>query len=301
MQIDFTIPGYITDDVYTTKPAPIVEREILSQSSLYFGIGIASKGRLVVDSHKTTCREYVQNVLSKLIVVKEIPIKDIRIILFYTTDAYAGKIKEEVSKNILDKGLEIVNLFSRKHGWSPASLKEYPGVLRHPTKSRVLHSCVLKPSVNWLKTPQMVSLLLLLLRFGASNLFKDVVTYEDVFKALKVEIDDLTEHTPLFSFKNDLITLATYVNLLEIVFDNYKAIFGTLKPKEAWDTAEYLDMVKKHNGKVHLYQGVAVRYEGIQRLLSGISYNYAFTKAVSKEAEAAGIVYKSITYADLNG
>lgn len=216
-----------------------------------------------------------------------------------------GCTNKEHSTRFLEgmtEAMKIVNLFSRIHGWPEAqlynirphkNLKNKMGLKYKYTSNS--HFLVVKASSRWAKTPQLLSLFVLLLRCHTVEDIHGAKDYDDFW--LKVDKAPAQEG---YIRKTDLNYLKGHARLLKQVFSKYNQVFGRLRVMDSWTPSKYTELDHLNAAQSRHAAIYSSTYsEGITNLLEGVSCNYKLSLAVMKQAKAIGVEFRSKKYKEV--
>lgn len=265
----------------------------LQYDYLHFSPGTLTDKNIVVNVAPAQCRELLLSRFANIILAdKKQCFKHTRIMLHVLTKVGGDKQLERVYKALAD-GCALVSLFSRKHGWPGASFEKTVNTVEL-SEGKLVNSYILNVSTRWFKSPQLMSLMLLLLRSGNYAPFQGCADYNAFFDLLEKVSKEriLGKDKSLFHVKDDLDLLCYYRLLLRLFFDNYRKLFSKFKVDFLWNKDLYVDKSK--------WRGIGapdrVKYEGIKRILKGRSANYALSEKVRDIAKENGIHYAACLY-----
>ena len=266
----------------------------LQYSYLHFSIGSVHGTTITVSYKPTQCREIFIN---HFLALASPGIKtNIRIVLSVITGPATDAERLKATEEALTGGCALINLFSKQYGWSEASFVKTANVTKLSTYERVLHSYVLTVSTRWFKSPQLLSLMLLLLPTGNWKAFRKCRSYDDFWQLLE-KLHTISKvksaQTFNFNYQVDIDQLYKYRKLLKLFFDNYNKLFVKARAVSLWDKTLYVNipaLQTEYPPPPH------VKYEGVHRLLMGASSNYALSVKMCSLAKENGIKYTSFVY-----
>lgn len=170
--------------------------------------------------------------------------------------------------NLLKKSLKLINIIENKHKWTLTKMYECDHYNNEYTlsKDRIVHLFI-GPS-KWIRSPQMLSLFLLLIRVPIStpSFSKDIRTYRSIL--------DKLNNTKFAT--GDIHYLRISAKYWPILFDKFNELFRNFSTKRNWDASKMNDE----------YDYV---YEGIYSLCTLESYDKKLQSKFVKLAKEHGI------------
>lgn len=254
----------------------------LVTNAIHFSVGTVDKDIINVLQTPSSCRETLILRFNQHSMIKDkVSFTNVRILLHtLVPPSKLDKVKSKTEKAI-DDGITLINTFSKQHGWPTASFEEMASPFK-TSQHMEIYSYVLNVPTHWLKAPQLMSLLLLLLRVGSCGYFTDLTNYDSFFTdAVKIPKRQGKKIAAFFN-DEDYTFLRSYSKLLKIFFDNYKHLFYRVRAINLWKKDNY---VKKGTP----FTASPLKYEGVRTLLYGRSWNYALATKMKGLAEKANI------------
>lgn len=164
------------------------------------------------------------------------------------------------AQTAIDKSMQFINMIELECGW-PLT-RYYNASLKQPqdkTKAAQVFYCI-EASGRWANSPQMVSLLVLLLRNGAQPRFPVFENIEELVKVVR-EVG-----TVIHAYHNDRRYLRSVAPLLSQLLKNHRVIFPPRAKQDLWKDSQW-------------------GHEGIYVLTSGKARNSALRARFARHKE----------------
>ena len=258
----------------------------------YLSVCNVRGGKVDIVTQPTACRESMNSNYQTALQNDRLKGGSLYYLMYYRS--YDKRARISLIKRV-QLAVDITNLFSGIHGWPKAVLHDIKPTLKFPFKTTVNSKFMLiKASARWAKAPQLLSLFGLLLRSNKLAELMAAKSFDAFFDLLNVYNEKLATN---YSFIADKRFLSQNPKLLKRIFTKYNTVFGKQRLTDMWNPAVYRD----HSKIIAVTKGAGFMYnttykEGITRLLSGTTANYALMCAVKRQATAIGLEYKSTLY-----
>jgi hypothetical protein len=180
----------------------------------------------------------------------------------------------ERAKVVIDKGVRFLNLFEKASGWPltrvyPVVLSTENKILKEEEERLIRSFYYLRTSSRWIKSPQFISMLILLLRNGVSDNLTEFKSAEEVVEASKAGL--------VGARSSDRPYLKSTIPIVLPMMRDWKAVFPNQR-KENWDK-------KKFGGYIGI-EGMATLLRGQTRDV-GLRERFAgFKKKWANEARS---------------
>ena len=220
-----------------------------------------------------TCRETITGFLRTQLVkqpkVKKniIDISRVRLLFYFKiNENYKPITVTRTTKRYDDnmlKALKIVNHLEKKYKWGRTNLQKVS--YKDPIKNRQgedisgnVHLYMFVGSSKWLKSPQMLSLYMLLLRITSWGLEAEFKTHKEFIKELK---DFSSSKNSNYNKKKDQSYVMQIYDKLDLLFVNYNKLFGRRTLKSFYDKNNYADDSGAREGMFKLCTGKSVDHD----------------------------------------
>ena len=209
------------------------------QACLYKKIGY---NRIEQLSYFSICREIIVD--SLITYIKQVDKNRLRLLLSANVNA---KITKKDVENIIKLGIKMTNIVNNEYGIQPIISQ----VLKIDAPYPIIE---LSASRKWQRSPQMLSLFLLFIKYCNNKYFSKINTYKELMDVINNNI---------FIAKNLGITSKE----ISKVLNNYNILFKNLPMKENYKSKSYRN---RHS--------VEIQYEGITCLCDNTSQHKILSK-----------------------
>jgi len=209
------------------------------------------QNRIRVVNYFDTCREtitgFLRAQLHKAPKVKKntIDTSRVRLLFYFKINERYKPItvtrRTKLYDNNMLKALKIVNHLEKKYKWGRTNLQKIS--CKDQIKNRQgedisdnIHLYMLVGSSKWLKSPQMLSLYMLLLRIPSWGLKAEFKTHREFIKELE---DFSSSKGSSYNKKKDQSYVVQVYDKLDLLFANYNKLFGRRTLKSFYDKNNY--------------------------------------------------------------
>jgi len=198
-----------------------------------------------------SCRELL--IYSMLKIIKDIEKKKLRLLM---STGNVSSIKKKETMDKIKLGCKMANIVSKQYKMQPVIYKSIECEEKFPIIK-------ISASPKWQRSPQMISLFLLFIKYCSTIVFSDVKTYDQLMK--KIDNNHFLSKDLMIDSKK-----------ITLFLNNYTKFFKTLP----------IELNYRHTSYEWAYKS-SIQYEGITYLFNNLSKHKIlkkkFTKLLSME------------------